>query len=84
MPFRNYVVAIRPALDASLVMIFAILALKLVIPVVLPLYLRFGIEVAAGAIAYLIVLLVLHIDRLRSFIDFYRGLRAFKNNSADS
>jgi len=79
MPFRNYLVAIRPALDASLVMIFAVGALKLVVPVQWPLYLRFGIEVVAGATAYLIVLLVLHIDRLRSFIDFYRRLR---NNKA--
>jgi O-antigen/teichoic acid export membrane protein len=82
MPFRNYLVAIRPALDGSLLMILAVGALKLVIPVEWPLYLRFGIEVVAGATAYLIVLLVLHIDRLRGFIDFYRRLRASKNKAA--
>lgn len=75
MPFRNYLVAIRPALDASLVMILAVGALRFVIPGEWPLYLRFGIEVVAGAVAYFIVLLVLHIDRLRSFIDFYRRSR---------
>lgn len=81
MPFRNYLAAIRPALDASLVMIFAVCSLKLVIPVVWPLYLRFGIEVVAGAAAYSIVLLVLHIDRLRAFIDFYRRLRDSDNKA---
>jgi O-antigen/teichoic acid export membrane protein len=82
MPFRNYLVAIRPALDGSVLMILAVVALKLVIPAEWPLYLRFGIEVVAGATAYFIVLLVLHIDRLRSFIDFYRRVRASKNNAA--
>jgi O-antigen/teichoic acid export membrane protein len=82
MPFRNYLAAIRPALDGSLLMILAVGALKLVIPVEWPLYLRFGIEVLAGATAYLFVLLVLHIDRLRGFIDFYRRLRATKNKAA--
>ena len=62
---------IRPALDASLVTaILACRGWKLVFPAGWPLYLRFGIEVVAGATAYLIVLLVLHIDRLRGFIDF--------------
>jgi O-antigen/teichoic acid export membrane protein len=82
MPLRSYLVAIRPALNASLVMIFAVCALKLAIPVEWPLYLRFGIEVVAGAAAYLIVLLVLHIDRLRTFIDFYRGLRVSNKKAA--
>jgi O-antigen/teichoic acid export membrane protein len=81
MPFRKYFAAIRPALDASLLMIFAVLALKLVIPIAWPLYLRFAIEVVAGAVAYLMVLLVLHIDRLRSFIDFYRRLRTSKTEA---
>jgi O-antigen/teichoic acid export membrane protein len=82
MPFRNYLAAIRPALDGSLLMILAVGALKWMIPVEWPIYLRFGIEVLAGATAYLIVLLVLHIDRLRGFIDFYRRLRATKNKAA--
>jgi teichuronic acid exporter len=82
MPIRNYLVAIRPALNGSIVMVFVVGALKLVIPVEWPLYLRFGIEVVAGAIAYLVVLLALHIDRLRGFSDFYRRLRASKNQAA--
>jgi PST family polysaccharide transporter len=82
MPFRNYLVAIRPALDGSLLMILAVSALKFVIPVEWPLYLRFVIEVVAGATAYVVVLLVLHIDRLRAFIDFFRRLRASKNKAA--
>jgi PST family polysaccharide transporter len=82
MPFRNYFLALRPALDASLVMILAVVALKFVLPAGLPLYLRLGIEVVAGATAYLIVLFVLHIDRLRGFIDFYRRVRASKNQAS--
>ena len=84
MPFRDYLVAIRPALDGSLLMILAVAALKFVIPVEWPPYLRLGVEVVAGAGAYLIVLLVLHIDRLRSFIDFYRRLRASKNEAVSA
>jgi O-antigen/teichoic acid export membrane protein len=84
MSFRNYLVAIRPALNASLVMILAVGALKLMIPVEWPVYLRFGFEVVAGAVAYSIVLLVLHIDRLRSFIDFYRRLRASKKEAVSA
>jgi hypothetical protein len=82
MPFRRYFFAIRPALDASLGMIFAVVALKLIIPVAWPLYLRFGIEVVVGAAAYFVVLFILHIDRLRSFIDFYRRLRDSNNTAA--
>jgi PST family polysaccharide transporter len=84
MPFRNYFVALRPALDASVVMILAVVALKFVLPAGWPLYLRLGLEVVAGATAYLIVLLVLHIDRLRGFIDFYRRVRASKNQAASN
>jgi teichuronic acid exporter len=75
MPFLNYFVAIRPALNGSIVMVFVVLALKSVIPVEWPLYLRFGIEVAGGAAAYSIALFVLHIDRLRAFLEFYQRLR---------
>jgi teichuronic acid exporter len=82
MPFREYFVAIRPALNASLVMIFAVVGLKSVIPAGWPLYLRFGMEVVAGASAYSIVLLVLHIDRLRAFMDFYRRMRVSKSKPA--
>jgi O-antigen/teichoic acid export membrane protein len=82
MPFREYFVAIRPALNASLVMIFAVVGLKSVIPAGWPLYLRFGMEVVAGAAAYSIVLLVLHIDRLRAFMDFYRRMRVSKSKPA--
>jgi O-antigen/teichoic acid export membrane protein len=80
--FREYFVAIRPALNASLVMILAVVALKSAIPAGWPLYLRFGMEVVAGAAAYSIVLLVLHIDRLRGFMDFYRRMRVSNGKPA--
>lgn len=81
MPFGNYLVAIRPALNASLAMILAVGALKLAIPREWPMYLRFGIEVITGAIAYLIALLALHMDRLRAFLEFYRRLRPSNNDA---
>lgn len=82
MPFRIYLVAIRPALNASFVMILAVVALKWVLPAEWPLYLRLPVEVVAGASAYLLVLVMLHIDRLRSFIGFYRRLQDSRNQQA--
>ena len=81
MPIRSYLVAIRPALDGSLAMIVAVGVLKWAIPA-WALYVRFGLEVAAGAAAYLIVLSVLHAERLRSFLSLYRHIRASDNATA--
>jgi O-antigen/teichoic acid export membrane protein len=76
MPVRKYLGAIRPALDGSLAMILAVSVLKWAIPPAWPLYVRFALEVTGGAAAYLIVLSVLHGDRLRSFLSLYRRNRA--------
>lgn len=68
----KYLDALRPALDASLAMILGVSALKWSITPAWPLYVRFVIEVTGGAAAYLIVLFVLHGERLRSFLSLYR------------
>jgi O-antigen/teichoic acid export membrane protein len=76
MPIRKYIGAIRPALDGSLAMILAVSVLKWAIPPAWPLYARFALEVTAGTAAYLLVLLVFHGDRMRSFLSLYRRYRA--------
>jgi O-antigen/teichoic acid export membrane protein len=76
MPIRTYLGAIRPALQGSLAMIVAVSVLKWATPPTWPLYVRFAMEVAGGGSAYLIVLIVLHADRMRAFLSLCRGLRA--------
>jgi O-antigen/teichoic acid export membrane protein len=76
MPVRTYLGAIRPALQGSLAMIVAVSVLKWATPAAWPLYVRFAMEVAGGAVAYLIVLSVLHADRMRAFVRLFRRLRA--------
>jgi O-antigen/teichoic acid export membrane protein len=73
---RAYFAAMRPALNGSLAMIVAIEVLRWTIPLTWPLYVRFGLELIGGGAAYLIVLWVLHADRLRSFLVLYRRIRA--------
>jgi|HubBroStandDraft_1064217.scaffolds.fasta_scaffold09397_3 O-antigen/teichoic acid export membrane protein len=80
MSVRTYVDALRPALNGSLAMIVAVSVLRWAIPPTWPLYVRFGMELTGGGAAYLIVLSVLHADRLRSFVSLYRRIRA--SNSA--
>jgi O-antigen/teichoic acid export membrane protein len=73
LPARKYLVALRPALDASLAMILGVGVLKWAATPAWPLYARFAIEVTGGAAIYLIVVSVLHRDRLRSFLRLYRS-----------
>ena len=84
MSVQKYLGAIRPALDGSLAMILAVSMLKWTIPPAWPLYVRFAVEVTGGAAAYLIVLSVLHGDRLRSFLSLYRRNRASNSPTAIS
>jgi O-antigen/teichoic acid export membrane protein len=70
-----YFAAIRPALNGSLAMVVAIELLRWATPLTWPLYVRFGLELSMGAAAYLIVLSVLHADRMRSFLSLYRRMR---------
>ena len=70
-----YLGAIRPALDGSLAMVVAVGLLKWAMPAAWPLYARFGLELTVGAAAYLIVVSVLHGERLRSFLNLYQRIR---------
>jgi teichuronic acid exporter len=82
MSTRTYLGAIRPALNGSLAMIAAVSALRLSMPPGWPLQVRFGMELAGGGAAYLIVLSLLHADRLRSFVSLYRRIRASSSANA--
>ena len=82
MSVRKYFVALRPALDASLAMILGVGVLKWAVTPAWPLYVRFAIEVTGGAAVYLIVLSVLHGDRLRSFLRLYQNIRASDSATA--
>ena len=70
MSTREYLGAVRPALNGSMAMVVVVGALKWALPWAWPLYFRFGLEVLAGAITYVLVMVTLHGDRLRAF----RGL----------
>jgi O-antigen/teichoic acid export membrane protein len=76
MSAREYLGAVRPALNGCLAMVVLVSVLKWAIPLSWPLYLRLAVEVTVGAAAYVIVLAVLHAERLRTFVNVFRRLRA--------
>lgn len=81
MPIGAYLGAIRPALDGGVAMILVLGAVKWSMPAVWPLYLRFAIEVIAGAAAYTLALSMLHRARLRNFVGLYRRIRGVENGT---
>ena len=64
-------------------MLLAVTILKWVSSSTWPLYVRFTVEVTGGAVAYLVVLLVLHGARLRGMLSLYRGNRANGANAVN-
>jgi len=75
MPWRDYLEAIRPALNGSLVMAAAVEILKYLFTSSLPLSVRFSLEVLVGGAAYVLTLTVFHRDRFSVFWNFVRALR---------
>ncbi len=73
MTLNEYLRAIWPAISASLTMATLVWILKLGIPPVWPLYLRFTTEVVIGASVYLITLSALHRERLKAFLRLIRS-----------
>ncbi len=67
MPVREYLGAVRPALNGSLAMVGLVLFLKWILPDGCPLYLRLVLEVVLGAITYCLVVVTFHRDRIRLF-----------------
>jgi O-antigen/teichoic acid export membrane protein len=82
MSTRTYIKTVIPAINGCLVMIAAVTALRGTMPQSWLLWVRLAVEVSAGAGAYLIALLVLHADRVRSFMTVYRQLRAPQREAA--
>jgi len=74
----EYVRAVRPALDGSLGMAAAVIALKWFLPTSQRLLLRLILEVAAGALIYVGVVLLLYRDRALNFLHLAKSFRSKK------
>jgi len=79
MPVRDYIRALRPALHGTLAMVGTVSLLKWALLPGEPLWLRLVLEIAAGASAYLLTLLLLHRERMATFV---RTARAFRRVQA--
>src|SRR5262249_34570914 len=75
MKTREYIRALRPALDATMVMTVAVLLLKYAIPTREPLPLRLALELLAGVIAYAAVLWFGYRQRVAAFISTAKSFR---------
>ena len=67
MSVREYLGALRPALNGSLAMAGLVLLLRWILPGDWPLYLRFLLEVVTGAMTYGLVMITFHRDRVDAF-----------------
>lgn len=76
MSARGYFKALGPALSGVIIMAVAVELLRVSILRGRPLAVRLSVEIVMGAVCYLIALLVLHGDRVRKVIHWYRLLRA--------
>jgi O-antigen/teichoic acid export membrane protein len=83
MSVAEYWGAVRPALHGCVAMAIILMLLKWAVPAAWPLYSHFGLEVATGSAAYLVVLWVLHRDRVRAFASFAKSMRAGNRGSTE-
>ncbi len=72
LPGMDYLKAVWPALSASVVMAGAVLLIRATMPGHWPLSARLALEVGAGALTYLILLHLLHRDRVRAVVAVFR------------
>src|SRR5207249_11514928 len=75
MKTSEYLRALRPALDSTIVMTAAVLLLKYVIPEREPLPLRLALEIIAGAISYGGTLFFAYRQRVAAFVNNAKSLR---------
>ncbi len=68
MPVRDYLRALRPALHGTMAMVLAVTLLKWALLAQAPLLLRLVLEIATGAAAYIATLLLLHRERVMTFL----------------
>lgn len=78
MKSAEYLRALRPAIDGSVVMSAAVLLLKWKMPESVPLPVRLAIEILAGAIAYTGTELLFHRGRIVSFLQLAKTFRGKK------
>lgn len=75
LPLSSYISSLWPAFSGSLAILSAVVGLQVALPPAWPLAFRTGVEVGAGAIAYVCIFLVFHRDRLRSFYAIVKAVR---------
>jgi PST family polysaccharide transporter len=80
MQIRDYLNAVRPALSGTLVMVAGVQFLKRVMPTDRSVLFRLVAEIGVGAIGYTTALLLLHRDRVLSFVRLAKGFRHPKVN----
>ena len=75
MPLKEYVLALRPPIEGSIAMTIAVLLLRHVLPTSAALAVRLIVEIAGGTGAYLGTLLLLHRERMSTFVRLAGSLR---------
>jgi len=65
--FGDYLRAVRPALDSTLVMALAVGFLRWLLPLREPALVRLILEIMAGMVAYILTALILHRERTLAF-----------------
>jgi len=81
MKVGEYLRALRPALSGTIVMIPAVECIKYSLPATRSLLARLVLEVAAGAIAYMATVWLLHKERVQAVMQIARHLRPQKASS---
>ena len=75
MSLKEYVLALRPPIEGSIAMTVAVLLLRHLLPANAALAVRLVAEIAGGAVAYLGTLLLLHRERMSTFLRLAGSLR---------
>ena len=75
MSLKEYVLALRPPIEGSIAMTVAVLLLRHLLPANAALAVRLVAEIAGGAVAYLGTLLLLHRERMSTFMRLAGSLR---------
>lgn len=71
----EYLTSLLPAASASLIMVFAVVGLRELLPADWHAVLRLSLQVAAGAAAYLGAVALLHRERAKGFVKMIKTLR---------
>jgi O-antigen/teichoic acid export membrane protein len=72
----DYLASLWPAVNGCTLMAVAVVILKRLLGTAPPLYLRFSLEILAGALVYTLALTSMHRDRLRAFFGLVKSFRS--------